>query len=112
MKFLTKKQVPETYSVPLGSPLQPWHENTKKFINHKRYIFTLGLAAFLAKFEFRAKIKQIFFLVFNIFGTGAIIWYCINYQNFIAYGLISFITMYYFKLLMIEIKKPYEKEGE
>jgi len=109
MIFSTKRD-PNTCSVKPGSSLHSWHEKTKKYINDKRYILKLGFAALLAKYGVMAKVKTILSLVFNIVGTGVVIWYCFNFKNFVSYGLMSALLIYYFNLIVDKIKQPYKKE--
>jgi len=45
----------------------------------------------------------------NVIVTGLIIWYVITSRNFLSYGLVSALIMYYVSWLIKEIKRPYRE---
>lgn len=50
------------------------------------------------------KLSLAFSKTVDVIFTGAIIWYAIEYHNFISYGLLSALATYYFDYVVRSIK--------
>lgn len=107
-----KSDYSPSYSVKVGSPIEKKSSRIKKFINHLMYILKLWLIGVVSKYEINYKLSRLVSISINVIGTGIIIWYCSTHKNFLSYGLISAMSIYYFKLVVSEIKKPYEEKQE
>jgi len=78
--------------------------NTKKLINHFVYNSKLEVHAIYINFEIKNKVIDLLELIIDTSITGYTIYYCIHYQNFFAYGLISLLGIYYLKKVVSIIK--------
>lgn len=115
-KFVSREKHGDnpTFSVKPGSPIVPRTKKIKTYISRLHYTFKLKSLKHLDDFGVRAKVFAAFTLAINVFCTGIVIWYSFSRRNFLSYGLMSALFMYYFKFVVTEIKKPYgekEKDG-
>jgi len=98
-------------SVKLGTPLKKksFFIKIKNYINNKKYKLTLGVAAIIHDYMLRDKFLQLISWIVNVVITGTLIYYIMNNNNFIAYGLTVILGIYYLDMVVQIIKKPYEK---
>lgn len=70
----------------------------KKTQSYQKWIY------FYYIFEIKKKSITLLELAINVLITGLVIWYALNYKNFLSYGLASALIMYYISWLIKEIK--------
>lgn len=96
-------------AVKIGSPIKPRiYPKIKRYINHNLYKFKLWTAKIVHDYQIRIKSKQILIWVTNVTITGALIYYIINNNDFIAYGLALVMFLYYLDIVVQIIKKPHK----
>jgi len=96
-------------AVKLGSPLkkESFFKKTQTYINNKLYKFKLWRAGIIATFMLKEKFNFILTWILNTIITGSLIYYIVNNQNFISYGLTMILSLYYLDIIVQIIKKPY-----
>lgn len=102
MKFSIKRGTP--------LPMDQKFRKIKKYLNNLPYKITLKAAYIENTYGVKNKIKSFLMLVANILLTGMLIKYALENRTFIAYGLITVLSMYYINWLIQTIKKPYKNK--
>lgn len=102
------------YSVKRGTPLPSERKirKIKKYLNDLIYKSKLKYAQIKNDYDIKRKLVKLFMLVINVLLTGALIKYALENRSFIAYGLISVLSMYYINWLVQTIKKPRQEKKE
>jgi len=81
------------------------------FIKRFSHTISLSVKGYIQERDLISRTKSfIFWFCLNVLGTGLVIHYIIHHTNFIKYGLLSAIVLYYIEWLIKVIKKPYLDE--
>jgi len=105
-----------TFSVKPGSPIKTYTGTYSKFkkigifIKNKLFELEVYLKGTLIEYNAKDKLKEAFKWLFDLCVTGITIKYCIDKRNFLSYGLMSVLIMYYLKWIIELIKKPIKKD--
>ena len=102
------------YSVKRGTPLPKDRKlyKIKKYLKEWPYKFKLRAAAIVVNYCVKQKSVKFLMLVINVLLTGVLIKYALESESFIAYGLISVLSMYYINWLVQTIKKPRQDKNK
>lgn len=77
----------------------------KKNLLYNKYLRAKqALMVFAEERDWNAKILPLVGLVINVPFTGLLIWYVIEHRNFVSYGILSALVMYYVEWLVQLIK--------
>lgn len=77
---------------------------TKKYLSklrHKRY---LEWIAFAKNYEIKSSFSKLLLAALDILITGAALYYAINNDSWLAYGLLAFMAQHYLKWFFKELK--------
>jgi len=98
-----------SYSVKRGS--LSWRvrfRTIQRFLYEKVHKVRLKAYELYSGYDITGKIAHSFTVVFNVAFTGLIIDYAIHNNNFISYGLMAALAVYYTQWLIETIKRPHQ----
>jgi hypothetical protein len=73
--------------------------------------YSIKVGNYFKEIDFKNVLKSFFITLFNIIFTGILLYYSINNQNFLAYGIISYLAKEYISWFIDKIKdKPIKED--